>query len=155
LPGKDLVHALNQVAARYQRVLFINDSCHAAALEKSAPLAENIIRLYSAADNEEAIDLDFSNGPYGLSNFVQDPRNVLKSKPTLKIKGMSFLATMAFRTFLQLENDSAPSIDLQQLFKGMNAFRDRYDDDVRQAKVQHFKMIPAKANFEILKRSPP
>jgi hypothetical protein len=37
----------------------------------------------------------------------------------------------------------------------MNAFRNQYDEEVRQAKVQNLKLIPTDANFEILKRRSP
>ena len=151
LPPAQLMEAINALAKRYQRVLFIDDSCYAAALEKCGSFSENVIRLYSSEEDAVAIDLNFDNGPYGLDEFIKKEQRILQSRLNLNLKGMSFLSLMGLKAAVAISDKSLLSIDLQTLVREMNQWRDQYDEDIRQAKVQHLKLVPADANLEILK----
>jgi hypothetical protein len=151
LSGKDLIQSLKKVSQRFQKVLFIDDSCYAASLEECGTWPENIIRLYSSDKKEAAIDVEFNKGPYGLDDFSKKEREFLAEKYTWKPKGMSFFGLMTLKAGLDLK-DLSSSLDLQTFFKALNRFRDQYDEDVRQAKVQHFILKPESANLTLLKR---
>ncbi len=152
LEGERLVQEMNEIAKRYQRILFINDSCYASALEKKGVFSERILRFYSSKEDQLAIDLNFDKGPYGLEEFIQNERSFLKSEWQWNPKGTSFLAMIGFKSALALGKSFPKTMDLQMVFKQMEKSRDLYDQEVRQAKVQNFILIPSDANFEMLKR---
>ncbi len=129
----------------------MNDSCYAAALEKYGSFASNVIRFYTSRENEVSVDLIFDKGPYGLEEFTKGERHFLKSQMQWDPKGMSFFGIIGLKAALALTRGNRASVDLQTLLGEMNRFRDLYDEEIRQAKVQHFVLMPADANIELLK----
>lgn len=150
LEGKAMVEALNSIAGHYARVLFVNDSCYASSLEHCGQFAANVIRLYSSNDAEESFDLEYRSGPYGLEEFVRGNRIFYKEKLKFEPRGMSFLAELAVRAARNLDREGHPSLRLQDLYKEMSRGRDLYDEQVRQRRVQHFVLVPADADMELL-----
>ena len=151
LEPEKLIQAINKAAKQYRSILFINDSCYAAALEKYGSFSSNIIRFYTSKDNEVSIDLVFDKGPYGLEEFTQKERQFLKSEIQWEPKGMSFFGIIGLKAALALAQRNGTTVDLQALLGEMNRFRDLYDEEIRQAKVQHFVLMPADANIELLR----
>jgi len=148
LSPSELIGALNDLAKNYQRVLFINDSCYAANLEKKGAFAENIVRLYSAQADEIALDLQFGKGPFGLSKFIEEDLKWLRSELNWTGKGMSFVTLMALKAG-RIVTTKKSDLDIGTLFIEMKRCRDLYDEQVRQSKVPHFVLVPADARFPI------
>ena len=96
-------------------------------------------------------DLLFDKGPYGLDSFIEKERRFIQSKKKWDPKGLSFFVLIGFKAFFSLTEKQPSSIDLQHLLHEMNDFRHLYDNEVRQARVQHFELVPSTANFEILR----
>ncbi len=135
LPPDRLVNAVNQVAERYARVLLVNDSCHAAALEFGGEFCGNVSRFYASAASEEAVDVDFARGPAGLEDFARPGREWLRGHWGWDPPGMSFFGLMGLQAALRTPPRGI--MDLEEFWNGILRQRDRYDEQVRQAKVQH------------------
>ncbi|NUN94056.1 MAG: hypothetical protein HUU04_09785 [Verrucomicrobiae bacterium] len=52
----------------------------------------------------------------------------------------------------QAARDGRGCVDLQTLVAAMNAARERFNDEVRQARAQHVVLAPSEANFVLLRR---
>jgi hypothetical protein len=152
LSGGRLIEAINRVAIRYHRVLFINDCCYGAALEKQGNFSSNVIRLYTADEEHAAYNLDFEKGPYGLAKFLAKERAYLKADMKWEPRGMTFFGLIALKTGLDIAEKPESSIDLRMIFERMIYFCNLYDDKVRQHDVQKFILMPTAANFEILNK---
>ncbi len=148
---EDLIQAINDAGHHYQRILFINDSCYAAKLENCGRFSNNILRFYSSAEEERAVDLYFDHGPYGLQHFIQKERAFLHSKMQWDPQGMTFLGLIGLKTGLLLTGKHIETVDLQSFVQKMNQFRELYNEEIRQARAQHFILVPATSNFVILK----
>ena len=153
LAPEKLIRAINEAAARYQRILFINDGCYASGLEKRGSFSDKVIRLYASGNDHPALDVNFDKGPYGLEEFAQKERLFLRSRMQWNPKGMSFLGLIGLKAALSPREKSAASLDLQTFMREMNRCRDLYNETVRQAKAQRLALAPSDANFVILKRS--
>jgi hypothetical protein len=153
LPPEQLVDAVNTAAQHGQRLVFINDSCYAAALEKAGNFSDRVIRLYAADRREEAVDVHFEEGPFGLEDFARAERLFLQSRWDWKPPGMSLLGLLGLKAALKLAEERPATIDLRMLLDRMNRARQAYDDQVRQAKIQHISLAPADANIVLLKKS--
>ena len=151
LTSKTFVSSFNDLSKNYHRVLLINDSCYSSVLEKVEPFSEKVIRLYSTREDEVAKDFPFDQGPYGFDEFTQKERLFLK-KMDWPIKGMSFIGIIGLKAGLQLTREAASSIDLQTLLSEMNLCRDQYNAEIRQARAQHFQLVPSDANFRMIER---
>ncbi len=150
-----LVDAINKAAGHYKRVLFINDSCYGTALERGGSFADNVIRLYSARSDELSMEFKFNKGPYGLEEFVEKERVFLRANWNWDPPGMGLLGIMGLKAGLHFREESPATIDLQHFVDELSRFRDLYNEEIRQARAQHLTLIPASANFDILKRSHP
>ncbi|MCC7519214.1 MAG: hypothetical protein IT578_08530 [Verrucomicrobiae bacterium] len=153
LAPSDLVAALNRVAASYARLLFMNDSCHAAALERVRGFRENVVRLHASREREEAADVEFSKAPFGVERFSREARADLRGKMRWDPPGMTLMGLFLLEGGRRAARD-ASSVDLQELVAAMNASRDRFEAEVRQARPQRLVLAPADANFELVRRKP-
>ena len=151
LEADRLVAAVNGVAGRYKAALFINDSCHAAALEKHGSFQSNVTRLHASREDEATVDFEFEKGPYGLEDFIRDEREWLKTDFRWTPKGLSHLGLIALKTGLAIGREQPASIDLQIFVRGLNRWRDEYDERIRQRNVPHFELAPADANMILLR----
>ena len=145
------VGAVNCLARRYNRVLLVNDCCYGAVLEGGGKFDDNVVRVYAASEDEEAFNLRFGKGPYGLDKFVEKERAWLKEKLGWEPPGMTFLGLIGLKSALEISKEPA-YLRLQTLVRRMRADRDLYDESIRQKKVQHIVLVPPTADFEILVR---
>jgi len=152
LPAAEMLDAVNRLARRYDRVILVDDCCYGALLEGGGKFFENVTRIYAASEDEEAINVRFGKGPYGLDDFVEKERAYLKQALAWEPPGMSFLGLIGLKSALEISKNPGDSVDLQGLVRRMGADRDRYDESIRQKKVQHIILVPSTANFEILAR---
>jgi hypothetical protein len=153
LEAAPFISKINLLAYKFKQVLLIHDCCRGSELEKYGEFSTNVIRLYSASEGEDAIDLDFQKGPYGLSEFIQKEQLWIESLFSRKIKGLTFLTTFGLKSAFQSVKESPPEIDLQILLTQMNSARNQYKEDVRHGKVQNFKLFPENANLLFLKKT--
>ncbi|MDD2710050.1 MAG: hypothetical protein PHV34_18870 [Verrucomicrobiae bacterium] len=151
LKGEKLVEAVNAVAAKYKRVLFVNDSSYAARLEDCGKFSDKVIRLYACDDDEPALLLGFEKVSTGLDEFVQAERIFMRMRFPVEPKGMSFLGLVGLKAGLKLKDFSENNIDLQTWFKRMQHWRDFYTDHVKQPKAPRLILEPSDANFEMVK----
>jgi hypothetical protein len=152
LAAADLIEAINRLARRYDRVVFINDSCYGAVLETRGKFYDNVVRLYAASDEEEACNLRFGKGPYGLEKFLKNERTYLAGDMKWEPPGMTFLGIIGLKAALEMAANPGSSVDLQTFFRRMSAMRNEYDESIRQKKVQHLILVPSTANFDLLDR---
>ena len=145
-----VVEAVNRLARRYNRVLLVNDCCYGAVLEGGGKFDDNVVRVYAASEQEEACNLRFGKGPYGLEKFLEEERAYLQQSMGWDPPGMTFLGIIGLKAALEIARSPGASVDLQDLFRRMGATRDLYDASIRQKKVQHLVMVPPTADFQIL-----
>lgn len=150
-PG-DWVAAVNRTAAAHARVLLIHDCCHAAELERIGGFRPNVTRLYAARANEDAADVEFSSAPFGVAAFARPARAWLRAALRWDPPGMTLMGLYLLEGGRQAARDGGDCVDLQSLVAAMNAARERFNDEVRQAKAQHVVLAPPEANFVLLRR---
>ncbi|MBI4025279.1 MAG: hypothetical protein HY360_09890 [Verrucomicrobia bacterium] len=153
LSANRMVHVVNAAAVNFNRLLLINDSCYAAALEKGGSFSDKVIRLYASTERETSRDLDFDRGPAGLEDFAANERRFLRTRLQWEPRGMSFLGLMGLKWALRLMEKNDEGVDLQTLVCEMIRCRDLYNEDVRQARAQHPVLAPANANFTLVRRA--
>lgn len=151
LAGSVFVEAMNSLARHYDRIVLINDCCYGAAMEGCGKFYDNIVRLYAASEEEEADNLRFGKGPYGLEKFLKAERSWLVSALKWDPPGMSFLGVIGLKAGCELAGTGG-AVDLQTFFRSLSAARNEYDESIRQKKVQHLILVPSMANFDILTR---
>lgn len=144
------IEAVNCLARRYNRVLLVNDCCYGAVLEGGGKFDDNVVRIYAASEREEACNLRFGKGPYGMEKFLKEERAYLRDCMDWDPPGMTFLGIIGLKAALEIARSPGASVDLQDLFRRMSANRDLYDASIRQKKVQHLVMVPPTADFQIL-----
>lgn len=154
LAASALVASLNALGGAHARVLFLNDTCHAAAIERAGAFRESVVRLHACRENERAADVVFSSGPFGAGAFARGPRTFLRDRAGLDPEGMSLLGLFGLAAGIEVERGKADTVDLRRLFAAMLAARDAWDRNVRQARAQHLELAPPDANFEIARRRP-
>ncbi len=146
------VEAVNHLARRYDRVVLVNDCCYGAVLEGGGKFYQNVIRVYAASEEEQAFNLRFGKGPYGMEEFLKEGRAYLKKRMSWDPPGMTFLGIVGLKAALEMSKDAGSPVDLQTFFRRLTTARDLYDTSIRQKNVQHIVLVPATANFEILVR---
>lgn len=152
LSAADFVDAVNRLARRYDRVVLLDDCCYGAVLEGGGKFYDNVVRVYAASEDEEAVNLKFEKGPYGLAKFLKEERSYLKDKLGWDPQGMTFFGVIGLRAALEISQSPPVSVELQAFFRRMSAQRDLYDTSIRQKNVQHLVLVPATADFQILKK---
>lgn len=150
MEGARFIEAMNHLGGRYERVLLLNDSCFAAGLERKGTFATNVIRFYSASGDEASVDLNFDKGAYGLEEFVEKERTWVREAWRWEPRGMGFFATMSLKILNRWRQEPSAGVDLQRFFNAFTRYRNQYNDEIRQARAQHPKLVPSDANFVIL-----
>lgn len=152
LGGFELVQALNKLSSHFQRVLFINDSCYAASLEKCGVFSENILRLYASQADETALDIEFKRAPYGVDEFFGSERSILKKNFGFYGEGLSFLALVSVKAIADLTDENTSQVDLTNLLTKIESSVREYYKVVRQPSIQKIVVYPRDANLPLLKR---
>lgn len=138
LPPEKLVAAVNEMGRDSERVLFINDSCYAASLEKTGGFASNVMRCYSSREEEEAVDVEFDKGPAGVEEFMQPERAGLRVNWGWDPPGMSFLGIAGLKAGWGKRLRTCDAF-----WRELLRAREAYHDSVRPGRVQHFVLVPA------------
>ncbi len=150
-PG-DWIAAVNRAAAAHARLLLIHDCCHAAELERIGGFRPNVTRFYAARANEDAADVEFSRAPFGVAAYARPARAWLRAALRWDPPGMTQMGLYLLEGGRQAMRDGGDCVDLQSLVAAMNAARERFNDEVRQARAQHVVLAPSEANFVLLRR---